>query len=353
MNNVEEQDGFQMSFLDHLDELRKRLIHSVIVIGICFALCFAFAKHIYNFLSKPVIEQLQKENRAKQATISGDVDLSKLKEDETIQYTFAQDTAVEGVKIPLGTTIQAKKIITDNKPALVLSTQWTIGKNVIQAGTPITKIIEKGKSQIVYDENNRLVLRTVTAPFMIYMMVALYAGIALAIPFLFYELWSFISPGLYSHEKKYIFPVLTMASVFFIIGAGFAYKIVFPATCDYLLGWATEGGFRTLLDAEDYLNLIIMIMLGLGIVFQIPTVAFVLGRIGLVNHRMMLKAWRYAIVIIAILSAVLTPTPDAGTMLMFATPMVALYFLSVGIVYVFGKSRSDEAIGSQSAIVKE
>lgn len=353
MNNVEEQDGFQMSFLDHLDELRKRLVHSVIVIGICFAICFAFANRIYDFLAKPVKVQMQKQDRAKQASISGNVDLSKLKDDIIIQYTFAQDTSIAGVKIPLGTTIQTKKVIKDNKPELVLATQWSVGKNVIEAGTPISNIITKGDSQVIDDENSKLVLRTVTAPFMIYMMVALYAGIALAIPFLFYELWSFISPGLYSHEKKYIFPVLTMATVFFIIGAGFAYKIVFPATCNYLLGWATEGGFRTLLDAEDYLNLIIMIMLGLGIVFQIPTVAFVLGRIGLVNHRMMLKAWRYAIVIIAILSAVLTPTPDAGTMLMFAAPMVGLYFLSVGIVWLFGKPRSDEAIGSQSAIVKE
>jgi sec-independent protein translocase protein TatC len=133
-----------------------------------------------------------------------------------------------------------------------------------------------------------------------------------------------------------------MATVFFIFGASFAYKIAFPAAADYLLNLAVEGGLRTLLDAEDYLNLIIMIMIGLGIVFQIPTLSFILGRIGLVTPGMMLKSWRYAIVIIAVIAAVLTPTPDWFNMLMFAGPMAALYFLSIGIVWVFGKPRRRE-----------
>ncbi|MBK7601609.1 MAG: twin-arginine translocase subunit TatC [Acidobacteria bacterium] len=111
---------------------------------------------------------------------------------------------------------------------------------------------------------------------------------------------------------------------------------------DYLLGLAAESGFRTLLNAEDYLDLIIMIMIGLGIVFQIPTIAFVLGRVGLLTPRMMWKAWRYAIIIIAIIAAVLTPTPDAFNMMMFAAPMMGLYFISIGIVWIFGKPRKTD-----------
>ncbi len=332
-----------MSFLDHLDELRRRLIYSVVSIAVAFALCFVFSEEIYKFLSVPVIKQLQKARRAQQAA-SGQVDIGQIKDGEILQYTFTQETAVNGVKIPLGTTILVKKVAKDNKPMLVLADQWSVAKTVVPAETPLSKIFQEGQTQIFFDdESNQLVLRGVTSSFMIYMRVALYAGIALAVPFLFYQIWAFISPGLYKHEKKYIVPVLVMSTVFFTLGASFAYRIAFPAACDYLLGLAVEGGFRTLLDAEDYLDLIIMIMLGLGIVFQIPTIAFVLGRIGLLTPRMMFRAWRVAIVSIAIISAVLTPTPDAFNMMMFATPMLGLYFLSVGIVWAFGKPRqSDE-----------
>jgi sec-independent protein translocase protein TatC len=185
---------------------------------------------------------------------------------------------------------------------------------------------------------------------MVYMRVALYAGIALAVPFLFYQIWAFIAPGLYQHEKKYVVPVILMSTFFFVTGAAFAYLIAFPAVCDYMLGLAMQGGFRTLLDAEDYLDLIIMIMLGLGIVFQIPTISFVLGRIGLLTPKIMIKAWRYAVVGITIIAAVATPTPDAFNMLMFAAPMLLLYLLSIVIVWLFGKKRqTDEEYATEHA----
>ncbi|MGE0102917.1 MAG: twin-arginine translocase subunit TatC [Blastocatellales bacterium] len=340
---IEQEETLQMSFLDHLDELRKRLINSVIIIAAAFALCFAFSDYIYRFLAVPVVQQLQKERRTQQES-SGNIDISKVKEGEIVQYTFTREIAVNDVKVPLGTTIPVKRITVDKTSKLVLASPWSVGKSILPAETPLDKIFQEGDSRLFFDdENNRLVLRGVTSAFMVYVRVALYSGIALAVPFLFYQLWAFISPGLYKHEKKYIVPVLFMATLFFTLGASFAYKIAFPAACDYLLGWAEQGGFRTLLDAEDYLDLIIMIMIGLGIVFQIPTIAFVLGRIGLITPRLMIRVWRYAVVVIAIIAAVLTPTPDAFNMMMFAAPMLGLYFLSIGIVWIFGKPRRSDA----------
>lgn len=340
---IEQDDNLQMSFLDHLDELRRRLINSVVIVAIAFSICFAFSDYIYRFLAVPVVQQLQKERRTQQAA-SGNIDITRVKEGETVQYTFTQETAVNEVKVPLGTTISVKRITKGKESLLVLASPWSVGKTILPAETPLNSIVKEGSSRLFFDdENNRLVLRGVTSAFMIYIRVALYSGIALAVPFLFYQIWAFISPGLYKHEKKYIFPVLLMATFFFSLGAGFAYKIAFPAACDYLLGWAEQGGFRTLLDAEDYLDLIIMIMIGLGIVFQIPTIAFVLGRIGLVTPGLMIRVWRYAVVAIAIIAAVLTPTPDAFNMMMFAAPMFGLYFLSIGIVWVFGKPRRTDA----------
>lgn len=336
------EEGLQMSFLDHLDELRIRLIRSVMGISICFAVCFIFAKPIFKFLEKPVKQQLRKA-RIQDQRINGTVDLTQVREGEVLNYTFTQETAIAGVRIPQGTTVPVKVTNQDGRLTLSLERRWAVGTAIVAEGKPVTTILQEGENAEAYSEEDRLIMRSVTGAFTLYVQVALYTGIALAIPFLLYQIWAFISPGLYHHEKKYVTPVLTMAAVFFTLGASFAYKIAFPAACDYLLKWQTEGGFRTLLDAEDYFSLIIMIMLGLGLVFQIPTIAFLLGRVGLITPGLMLKVWRHAIVIIAIIAAVLTPTPDAFNMLVFMGPMLGLYFISIGIVWVFGKKRQTDA----------
>jgi sec-independent protein translocase protein TatC len=343
-NENEEKEGLQMSFLDHLDELRQRLIHSVIAIVVAFALCFTFSEYIFNFLAVPVQKELRKARKAKQATY-GQPTIDALKVGEIVQYSFVQETVVDRVPVPPGTTIRCKVATLDNKKALVLAEAWTVGKSTLPVETPLSRIIADGEKQEVYGEQDDLVLTSIPGGFTLYMRVALYIGIGLAIPFLLYQVWAFISPGLYKHEKRYAVPVLTMTGFFFLAGAAFAYYIAFPAACNYLLGLQSSGGFRTLPDAESYFDLIILIMIGLGIVFQIPTVALILGRIGLITPKMMLKMWRYAVVIIAIISALLTPTADPLNMLIFAAPMVVLYFLSVGIVWVFGKQRrTDEEV---------
>jgi sec-independent protein translocase protein TatC len=326
-----------MSFLDHLDELRKRLIHSVAIILIAFAICFWFSQDIYNFLAVPVQTQFLKA-KTRQLGAGKQLNFGEFAENEETNFSIPQDILINGQKISAGTFVPVKKITRDNQPMFVTVRPLVINGLRIPAETSIKDFLKMG----TFDVNDKLVLTTLTGAFTIYMVVALYAGIALSIPFLFYQVWAFISPGLYKHEKKYVVPVLAMASVFFVLGATFAYKIAFPAACDFLLGWAEEGGFQTLLNAEDYLNLIMLIMLGLGIVFQIPTISFILGRIGILTPRMMLKSWRYAIVGIAILSAIVTPTPDAFNMAMFMAPMVTLYFLSIGIVWFFGKPRRRE-----------
>ncbi len=343
-NGVEEeveQEGLQMSFLDHLDELRRRLVNSVVAIMIAFILCWLVSDRIFNFLSIPINAQIRKMRIAAQS-VNGKPDLGALKEGDPAQYTFVQESAVGGVKIPLGTTIEVKRVTTDGKPDLVTVKPWAVGKNVVPPGSSITSIQADDGSAVYYDETNGLVISKVGGAFTLYMTIALYTGIALAIPFLLYQVWAFISPGLYKHEKGYAVPVILMSAVFFIGGATFAYRIAFPRACEYLLGLQQSGKFQTLINAEDYFDLIIMIMLGLGVVFQIPSLAFLLGRIGLLTAGMMMKTWRYAIVIILIIAAVLTPTPDPYNLMVFATPMFVLYFLSIGIVWFFGKPRQTD-----------
>jgi sec-independent protein translocase protein TatC len=346
---TEAHEGLQMSFLDHLDELRNRLIKSVIAIAIAFGLGFAFSGRIYDFLAVPVKTEARKARLSRETKLFGPDTrpaLTKnIKEGQTLQYTFALDSVVENVKIPAGTTIGAKIVSQNGKLVAVLAQDWILGKTVIPEGKELVEVLGEAAALPGFDVRDDLVITKVGGAFTLYMTVAFYTAIALAIPFLLYQIWAFVAPGLYQNERKYVVPVLTMGSILFIIGATFAYKIAFPAACNFLLGW--QEGFQTLLNAEDYLDLILIMMLGMGLMFQIPTISFILGRIGLITPRLLLRWWRHAVVIIVIIAALVTPTPDATTLMIFAVPMWALYFLSVGIVWMFGKPRrSDEEVGA-------
>ncbi len=354
---VEEHEGLQMSFLDHLDELRKRLVQSVIAIAIAFSIGFGFSDRIYNFLAVPVKTEAKKARIARETKLLGSDTRTaltqNLKEGDLLQYTFTLDsvienpkspTQVETIKIPVGTTIPAKIITKDGKLTAVLAQNWILGKTVIPQDRELAQVLGEAAALPGFDVRDDLVITKVGGAFTLYMTVAMYTAVALAIPFLLYQLWAFVAPGLYQHEKKYVIPVLTMGTLLFIIGATFAYKIAFPAACNFLLGW--QDGFQTLLNAEDYLDLILIMMLGLGVAFQIPTISFILGRIGLITPKMLLRWWRHAVVLIVILAAIITPTPDPTNLMIFTVPMWALYFLSVGIVWMFGKPRkSDEEVG--------
>lgn len=344
----EAQEGLQMSFLDHLDELRKRLIYSALAIAIAFAIGFGFSDRIYNFLAVPVKVEAKKARIAREAKLMGQDNrpafTQNLKEGDTLQYTFPIDSAVDNIKVPAGTTIPAKIVNRNGKLTAVLATNWILGKTVFQEGKELLEVL--GEAAVVpgFDVRDELVLTKVAGGFTLYMQVGLYTAIALAIPFLLYQIWAFVSPGLYKHEKKYVFPVIGMGSVLFILGAVFAYKIAFPMACSFLLGW--QEGFQTLLNAEEYLDLILFLMLGLGLVFQIPTISFILGRVGLVTPKMLIRWWRHAFVLIVIIAAIATPTPDAYNLLIVAIPMWLLYFLSILIVWLFGKPRqTDEEVG--------
>jgi sec-independent protein translocase protein TatC len=133
-----------------------------------------------------------------------------------------------------------------------------------------------------------------------------------------------------------------MASLFFLLGCAFAYYIAFPRAANFLLSVAQGGNLRALVTADEYFDLIIIIMLGLGLVFEIPTITFFTSRLGLVSPAMLLKVWRYAVVVIFIVAAVLSPTTDVPNLLVFAAPMLILYFLSVGIAWVFHRRRQTE-----------
>jgi sec-independent protein translocase protein TatC len=332
-----------MSFLDHLDELRKRLIRSALFIAVAFVLCWVFSDRIYNFLQVPVRAAMLEAKRAYAPDLGGTTQIvSDLADGAEALFVFTTEAKIGSVLIPSGITVPTRVSRTpDGATQLVTVAPVVIADSVIDKDTVIPPKLYQSNNALL-GRDNQLVVGTVQGAFNLYIKVAFYAAIFFAVPFLLVQVWGFVAPGLYPHEKKYAAPVILMASVFFLIGCAFAYYIAFPRAANFLLGVATGGNLRPLVTADDYFDLIIMIMLGLGIVFEIPTITFFTSRLGLVSPGLLLKVWRYAVVVIFIIAAVLSPTTDVPNLLVFAAPMLLLYFLSVGIAWVFWRRRRTE-----------
>jgi sec-independent protein translocase protein TatC len=333
-----------MSFLDHLDELRKRLIRSALFIAFAFVVCWAFSGYIYNFLQVPVRVAMLDAKRQYAPEFSGTaIALSDLPDWTDVIFTLPTDAKLGSVLIAAGTAIPAKvKRDADGTLQLVTGNYWVIDeRTVIEKDTVIPPKLYQSSNTLM-GRDNQLVVPTVQGAFNLYIKVSFYAAVFFAVPFLLVQVWGFVSPGLYPHEKGYAAPIIIMASVFFLIGCAFAYYIAFPRAANFLLGVATGGNLRPLVTADEYFDLIIIIMLGLGLVFEIPTITFFTSRLGLVSPGLLLKIWRYAVVVIFIVAAVLSPTTDIPNLLVFAAPMLLLYFASVGIAWVFHRRRQTE-----------
>jgi sec-independent protein translocase protein TatC len=179
-----------------------------------------------------------------------------------------------------------------------------------------------------------------TEPFLLYMKVAFLAALFLASPFVLYQAWAFISPGLYPKERRYALPFILFATIFFLLGGAFGYYVGFPTACRFLLGIAE--GFQPALRIGALFSFESKIVLGMGLVFELPTVIYFLARLGLVTAGFLWRQFKYAILIIFIVAAVITPTPDMVTQCVFAAPMILLYLIGILVAHFFGRARTPE-----------
>ena len=236
----------RMSFLEHLDELRKRIVNSAIAIGVCVVLGFAFINRIVDFILAPTRGALP-----------------------------------PGVKM-------------------------------------------------IYTEPGEA--------FSLYIQISLIMGVVLAAPIIMYQVWMFIAPGLYSNEKRLAIPFVLFTTIGFVAGAAFNHYIAFPFMMAFFASFNTPDlAFMPKLD--DVFGLYTKMLLGMGIVFQMPTVVFFLAKMKLITARFLISNFKYAFLIIFVVAAVITPTGDMMTQTIFAAPMVALYLLSIGIAWVVGPKR--------------
>ncbi|MGE5235937.1 MAG: twin-arginine translocase subunit TatC [Acidobacteriota bacterium] len=239
----------RMTLLEHLEELRRRIMWSLLAITVGFLSCWYFAKPIFAWLSRPLTQFL-----------------------------------------PAG---------------------------------------------------DKLAFTGLVDPFMLYIKVALLAGIFVASPVILHQLWLFIAPGLYRDERRVAIPFIVFTTLFFVAGGYFGYAVAFPMVCRFLLQVGSD--FRQVITVNEYFSMASKIILGLGLVFELPVLILFLARLGIVTHRFLLRQFRYAVLIIFIIAAIITPTPDVATQSVFAFPMIALYLLGVLVAWLFGKKRVEES----------
>ena len=344
-NHEDEHRGGQMSFLEHLDELRKRLVNSVIIVIVAFIFCWFVSDEIFSFLEVPIRQALSEAERRELPIkgITGDekiVPLSSLKEGDHGRFVFDRATKLGASVVQPGTSVDAT-VSKDVEGSIGLFTSekiYTVNA-VIPAGVrlPVNLAVDASGEA---PAEERLIVTTAPEAFTLYVTVSLYAAIALSIPLLLLQVWGFISPALYKHERAYVTPFILLSSISFVLGAAFAYYILFPPAVKYLLGLGED--FRLLLRATDYFDFITLIMLAMGLIFQMPAITYVLARIGLISAGLLVRSWKIAIVVILIVAAVVSPTGDIPNMMLFAAPMMVLYIVSVFIAWFFGKKRQPD-----------
>jgi sec-independent protein translocase protein TatC len=233
-----------MGFLDHLEELRKRLVRSVIAVAAGTGVCWGFRERIYDLMQRPIVQVLHEKHLPEKLVYLNPVD-----------------------------------------------------------------------------------------PFNLYLKIAMLAGLFLTSPFVLYQVWMFISPGLYRNEKRYILPFLVSTITLFTLGGYFGYSVAYPRALDFFV-IKFNGQFQPMITISEYTQLFLSIVLGMGLIFEMPILVFFLAFLGIMTPAFMVKNFRYAILVIFVLAAIVTPTPDIVNMCVFAAPMLALYALSIGVAWL-------------------
>ena len=180
-----------------------------------------------------------------------------------------------------------------------------------------------------------LVFTSLTEGFFTYFKLAMTSGVCLAFPVILYQIWRFVTPGLLEHEKRYVLPFVLSVTAFFIFGAAFCYYVAFPSTFRFLMSFSSEM-VRPMPSMKEYLSFSSKMLLFFGLVFEYPPLVFFLAKVGVLKAEWLKRQRRYAVILIFVVSAIITP-PDMVSQILMALPMVALYELGIIIAKVFGK----------------
>ena len=237
----------KMSFLEHLGELRRRMLWSILAVMVCFIPAYYFSAQIFDFLMEPIRKELPK--------------------------------------------------------------------------------------------GSMLIFTMPAEGFMTYLKVSIYTAIAAAVPFILYQVWKFVAPGLYKHEKRIIIPFILFGTLFFALGASFFYFIVAPKAFEFLLNEYSSEYVKAFPSIKEALSFFMALILGFGLIFEFPLVIFVLARIGVVSSPWLRRQRKYAILVSAVAAAVITPTTDAISFMFMFVPLIIFYELGILVAWMFGKKK--------------
>lgn len=182
------------------------------------------------------------------------------------------------------------------------------------------------------DVNIRLINTELTRQFIIHMMVSVYTGLIVVMPYIIYQLYGFVLPALRKEERRYTTPLILTAYLMFILGVLFCYFIIFPLTFRFLATYQVDTSVENLISLESYIDTLTFLSLALGIAFELPVLSWFLGRLGILHRRQMRLVRRHAFVAVIIIAAIITPTTDAFTLILVSLPMYLLYELSILVV---------------------
>ena len=188
---------------------------------------------------------------------------------------------------------------------------------------------------------DKLIYTSPTGYLNLIITLGIYLGVVLASPVVLYQVWLFIAPGLYKHERRAVSGFVFSSLFLFLAGISFGYYIMLPYILNFLIGF--QGPFKPLISINEYFDFILIVLLGLGLIFELPVLIFFLALFNIVTPKFLWKNLRYAILIIALIAAVVTPTPDAMTMLVFMAPMVGLYFVGIAVAALVVRNKKKRA----------
>ncbi len=343
----------------HLVELRKRLGLSVLSVFVMFIVSFIFHTHVLSWITAPLNEALTQvglviESKGKtEWKIQQDANKTEKMPDLNTQ-NYAKDSAEDyAQKASISSGILHDSL---NKASSIASTQnnseiASLLKEAALAAKE-TAISTQKLSTLLGDVNQSIdnaskktfegmvTTHQIGGVFFVALKVSFFAGILAALPFILYQFWLFIAPGLYSNEKKMVIPFVVGGSVMFFVGVMFAYYIVTPFGFQFLI---TFGSFlyTPLINIEDYVGFFTKIMMGFGIAFELPVFAYFLALLGMVTDKTLKDFFRYAVLLIFVLAALLTP-PDILTQILMAAPLIILYGVSILIVKAVNPHIEDE-----------
>ncbi len=317
MRPIDHED--RLSIVDHLDELRNRLIVCLVVFMGAFALCYWQNAKVLELVNEPLAQS--------QRAGTGNDPL-----EQTAEFDAALERMLRKLKPALSQTGAALGALGDD-PGVARSTRESLGE-ATDALSAAARELDRTIAQVPESRGRRPVTLGVAEPFVATFTVAGYAALLLALPFILWQAYAFLLPAFDRRERRVALPLMALVPVLFLAGVLFAYEVALPRAVDFLQNF-NDDEFDILLQAKDYYRFVVVFLALMGLVFQIPVGVLAITRTGLVTARGLWQRQGYVILGISIVAAVATPTPDPVTMLITMAPLVVLYWLSIGLAWLF------------------